>query len=209
MTDIETYITQLFAQEDEALSWARSAPEREQMPRISVEPFEGKLLNLLAQLVGARKIVEIGTLAGYSGIWLARALPEDGQLYTLEISSKHVEVAQANFERAGVSDRVTIQHGNAIDHLNKLTDKGPFDMVFLDAKRDQYLDYLKWTAANLRIGGLLVSHNAHRGALAAQQPDNEDAAMMNQFLHAVAEHPQLTATIISMGDGMLAARKTS
>src|SRR5579864_4337202 len=117
LTPLDEYITGLFGQEDDALRWIQSEADRLGLPQISVKSFEGRLLQILVHASGAHKIVEIGTLAGYSGTWLARALPADGKLYTLEKSSKHADVARASFERSGVADKVEIIQGDAMDSL--------------------------------------------------------------------------------------------
>jgi predicted O-methyltransferase YrrM len=131
---VERYIAEQLIPHDPALEAAREANAAAGMPAIDVAPTEGKLLHLLARMVGARRILEIGTLGGYSTIWLARALPADGRLVTLELLPKHAEVAQANLERAGVAARVEIRVGPALDSLDELDRQGakPFDLIFID-----------------------------------------------------------------------------
>src|SRR5262245_47781615 len=132
-TAVDDYLTDQLVPPDPVLEAALAAGDAAGLPPINVAPNQGKLLYLLARLRGARRILEIGTLAGYSAIWLARALPEDGQLITLEIDPKHAEVARANLERAGLADRAEVRLGAAIDTLPTLT--GPFDLVFIDADK--------------------------------------------------------------------------
>jgi caffeoyl-CoA O-methyltransferase len=205
---MNTYITDLFGREDDALKHIQAETERNGMPDISLEPFEGRLLQFLAEMVGAKKIVEIGTLAGYSGTWLARALPADGKLITVEVSSKHANVARANFENAGLSSKVEVRQGDAHDILNKLSSQAPFDMVFIDADKDSYPFYLDWAIANLRVGGLIAAHNALRGG-AVVAPESESDKGMIAFNQSIAEHPQLSSYLIGVGDGMaLAIRKS-
>jgi caffeoyl-CoA O-methyltransferase len=198
---LDSYVTELYAQEDDTLKWIQAEAERNEMPAISVRPFEGRLLQFLVYASGAMKVVEIGTLAGYSGTWIARALPAGGKLHTLERSDKHAGVAQASFQRAGVSDRVEIILGPALESLEKLSSKGPFDLVFIDANKDSYPEYLKWAVANLRPGGMVAAHNAFRsGAILTKE--TEDDRIMDEFNRSLANHPQLESTILAVGDGM-------
>jgi caffeoyl-CoA O-methyltransferase len=205
---LNQYVTDLFASEDEALQWIQSEAQRNGMPQISIKPFEGRMLQLLAQTVGAKKIVEIGTLAGYSGTWLARALPADGKLYTLEKSSKHAEIARSGFQRAGVSDKVELIEGSAIESLRKLSDKGPFDFVFIDADKLSYPEYLAWAVENLRVGGMVTAHNAFRNGRITM-PENEEDRAMDVFNRAVAREKRLDSTILGVGDGMVMGIKKS
>lgn len=198
---LNTYVNHLFAREDDALRRIQQGTRNQDMPTISVQPFDGKLLQMLVWALNARKVVEIGTLAGYSGTWLARALPADGRLYTLEKSSKHAAVARQHFADAGVSDRVELLEGDAQTSLDKLSAQGPFDFVFIDADKPGYPGYLEWTAANLRPGGMFAAHNAfsHGRVLA---PDTDNSRAIAAFNQLVADHPQFESTIIGMGDGM-------
>jgi predicted O-methyltransferase YrrM len=200
------YVTEVFAREDASLRHIQAETVRNEMPQISLAPEEGRLLQFLVLAANTRKAVEIGTLAGYSGTWIARALPADGKLYTLEVSSKHASVARANFEQAGVADKVELVEGAALDSLRKLSAHGPFDFVFIDADKGGYPDYLAWTVANLRPGGMLAAHNAFRhGAII--NPQSEDDRAMDAFNRSLAANPQLESTIISVGDGMAVAIK--
>jgi caffeoyl-CoA O-methyltransferase len=197
----EQYITTLFAAEDQALTNIQAAAAENGLPTISIAPFEGRLLQLLAMAVGAKKIVEIGTLAGYSGVWMARALPADGVLYTIEASSKHAQVARANFEQAGVADRVRLLEGNSADLLPKVALSGPFDMVFIDADKVSYLTYLAWAVEHLRVGGMVAAHNAFRDGRVMEPTEESDVAM-DAFNRALAANERLESTIIAVGDGM-------
>jgi caffeoyl-CoA O-methyltransferase len=198
---LDQYVTQLFVHEDDVLGWIQAEADRNDLPRISLQPHEGRLLQFLALAVGAKKAVEIGALAGYSGTWLGRALPTDGKLYTLEKSSKHAAVARASFERAGLSGKVELLEGDALDSLKKIEAHGPFDLVFIDADKAGYPHYLAWAVENLRPGGLVAAHNAFRhGAVLA--PQNDDDRGMDAFNRALATHSQLESTILAIGDGM-------
>lgn len=198
---LNAYITDLFAPEDDALRWIQAEAERNDLPAISILAFEGRLLQLLLHTLGAKKIVEIGALAGYSGTWMARALPPDGKMYTLEKSSKHAKVARAAYAHAGVAERVELLEGDAQDSLRKLSAKAPFDFVFIDADKGGYPAYLEWAVENLRTGGMVAAHNALRhGRIIAPEGD-EDRAMI-EFNQALADHPQLESGIIGVGDGL-------
>lgn len=183
---ILTYLNELHAGHDSALASAFAAPESQGLPAIQVGMSEGKLLTLLLRLVGAKKVVEFGTLAGYSAIRMAYALPTDGRLWTLELEEKHAVVARKNFAQAGLSDRVEVRVGPALEALPQLEPEGPFDAVFLDADKGRYDLYGRWAAANLRRGGLLLVDNAYYfGQLLDPSPDaaavrrcHEDAALV-------------------------------
>jgi caffeoyl-CoA O-methyltransferase len=197
----QQYVTDLFAPEDDALRWIQAEAARNEMPSISIQPFEGHMLQWLLKLVNARKVVEIGTLAGYSGVWIARALPSDGKLFTLEKSSKHANVARESFKRAGVADKVQLMEGSALDSLRKLSAQAPFDFVFIDADKTGYLDYLAWALDNLRVGGVVAAHNAFRNG-GIIQPKSDDDHAMQRFNKALAEETRLDSTVLAVGDGM-------
>lgn len=195
------YIGELFVEEDDVLKEIRAEAERQGLPLIGVRPYDGYLLGWLARLVNAKRIVEIGTLGGYSGTWIALNMPKGGHLYTFEREPKHAEVAQANFERAGVNDKVTVIQGVALEMLTTIEDKGPFDMVFIDADKVTYPEYLAWAIENLREGGLVAGHNAFRRG-GAIQPKEEGDAELQVFNHMLAKEPRLDGMIIPLGDGM-------
>lgn len=198
---LDEYVTDLFAAEDDALRWIQAETIRREMPQISLRPSEGQMLHVLARSVNARRAVEIGTLAGYSGTWLARALPEDGRLFTLEMNPMHASVARESFRRAGVGERVEVLEGEALATLERLRAEGPFDLVFIDADKGAYPQYLAWAVDNLRVGGMVVAHNAFRhGAIVA--PETEADKAMDAFNRALADHPALSGIIIGVGDGM-------
>ena len=143
---IDQYISQLFHDEDECLKATEKSIIESGIPQISISPNQGKFLHILAKLCSAKKILEMGTLGGYSTIWMARALPENGKLVTLEIEKKHAEVAQHNFNRCGLTSKIEIRLGKAIDILPvlKTENAGPFDMIFIDADKPPYTEYFKW-----------------------------------------------------------------
>jgi caffeoyl-CoA O-methyltransferase len=199
------YVRQWFAPEDDALLTVRRRTVEQGLPVIQIRPEEGQMLQFLAALIGARRILEIGTLAGYSGIWLARGLPADGKLTTLERDPRHAQIAREHFALAGVADRVEIIEGEALHTLAQLAQDKPFDMVFIDADKESYPDYLTWTVEHVRPGGLITAHNAFRsGQLTGVHPD-EKVIRTRQMLETMARHPRLLPTIVPVGDGIAAA----
>lgn len=186
------YITTLFAPQDATLEDTLTETAREHIRSMNVSAAQGQLLYLLALTTGASRILEIGTLGGYSGIHLARALPEDGRLVTLELDPHHAEVAQRNFIRAGVAHKVAVQVGPATQSLERLSAEGepPFDLVFIDADKGSYPNYLRLSLPLLQNGGLLLADNTLRSVL-----EGEDTGTTRHNA-AVAEHPELISTII-------------
>jgi len=215
-TAIDRYITGLFAPPDPALDAALEAAAAAGLQPHQVAPNQGKLLAILAQAVGARAILEIGTLGGYSTIWLARALPPGGTLVTLEIDPQHAGVARANVARAGLTGIVEVRVGRALDTLPRLVaeGRGPFDLVFIDADKPNYAAYLDWTLELTRRGSLIVADNVVRdGAVADAVSDDPSVQGVRRFLAALAAEPRLSATAIqtvgSKGyDGFAIARVT-
>jgi len=203
---INQYITQLYAQEDAVLRAIQQSTIDNEMPQISLRPFEGRLLQILMQISGTRRVVEIGTLAGYSGTWIARGLPADGKLITLEVSHKHAAVAQTNFENAGIADKVEIRQGDANTLLEELSADGPYDMVFIDADKKSYPAYLRWSIDNVRSGGLITAHNPlrHGRILNPVEEGDREMAAFNQH---IADDARLSSFIIGVGDGMAVALK--
>ena len=155
--ELELYIRKTFTAEDQILSHIRDATPTRGLPAISVRPEEGRLLQFLAATCNAQIALEIGTLGGYSGVWIARGLAPHGRLITVEKSPQHADVARDHFRLAGVSDQVDIRIGDAHNLLPTLSDEGPFDMIFVDAEKEGYPDYLEWSLANLRAGGVLAA----------------------------------------------------
>ncbi|MGH2975200.1 MAG: O-methyltransferase [Solirubrobacterales bacterium] len=198
-TAVDDFVSGLLAPHDEALEEALRASEAAGLPPIQVSPPQGKLLHLLARTIGARSILEFGTLGGYSAIWLARALPEGGRLLTLEAESLNAEVAAENLARAGLADRVDLRVGPALDLLPQLDSAGagPFDLTFIDADKIHTPEYFAWSLDHSRAGSLIVSDNVVRfGELA--NPDSEDPTIPAQRrLHEMlAADPRVEATTI-------------
>jgi caffeoyl-CoA O-methyltransferase len=197
--EITTFVDRTHAAHDVALARAYDAPEKHGMPAIQLAASEGKLLTLLMQLIRARKVVEVGTLAGYSAMRLARGLQPDGKVWTFELDSKHAEVARANLAAAGLSERVDVRVGPALSGLAQIEAFGPFDAVFIDADKSGYPDYAQWAARNLRPGGLLIGDNSYFfGELMAERGD---AKRMRDFHVFVAEH--FDSVCIPTPDGMV------
>ncbi|MFI9788735.1 O-methyltransferase [Kitasatospora sp. NPDC051984] len=185
--------------EDEVLDAALEAADRAGLPQIAVAANQGKLLHLLARMQGARRILEIGTLAGYSAIWLARALPAGGTLTTLEIDPAHAEVATANLRRAGLADRVEVRLGAARDTLRQLTEEGvePYDLVFVDADKPNIPHYLEASLALTRPGSVIVVDNVVRGGRLADEQSSDEAVRGVQRLHELlAGDKRLDATTV-------------
>jgi len=161
---VERYFCDLLVQPDQSLNAAAADGEAAGLPPIAVSPNLGKLLMLLAQCIGARQILEIGTLAGYSTIWLARGLGASGRLITLESDKKHAEVARANFARAGVAELIELRLGMALDSLPQLAaeKRGPFDLIFIDADKENNTEYFEWSLRLSRPGSLIIVDNVVR-----------------------------------------------
>jgi len=196
---IDDYIEGLFSANDEALEDALRSSEHNGLPRINVSANEGRLLYMLAKLCGARQILEIGTLGGYSTIWLARALPQDGRLITLEYEPKHAEVARANIERAGLSDKVEVRVGAGLDTLPQIeaNGEGPFDLFFIDADKVNYPGYLQWAIRLSRPGSVILSDNLIRnGDVLDPAPDNQVATVVAQYNRELASNPRLESIIL-------------
>ena len=196
---IDTYIEELFVPEDEALTAALAHMREHNLPAINVSANEGKLLYLLAKMSGARAVLEIGTLGGYSTIWLARALPAGGRVLTLEYEARHAEVARANLARAGVADRVEVRVGDAKQLLPQIAASGggPFDLFFIDADKGGYPVYLEWALKLSRPGSVILSDNLiRRTVLDPPTANDPDAAALAQFNQELAHSPHLESLIL-------------
>jgi predicted O-methyltransferase YrrM len=198
-TAVDSYIADLFIPPDPTLEAAQASSTAAGLPAISVSQTQGKLLHLLARLQGARNILEIGTLGGYSTIWLARALPADGHLISLELDPKHAEVARANLARAGVANVAEIRLGRAADSLQKLVaeKRTPFDLIFIDADKQGYADYLQWSLKLSRRGTLIIADNVVRKGEVAD-PTSTDASVqgIRRFNEVLAAEKRVTTTAI-------------
>jgi predicted O-methyltransferase YrrM len=216
-TAVDQYIAGQLAPADAALTAALESSTAAGLPAINVSPAQGKLLHILARLADARSILEIGTLGGYSTIWLARALPAGGRLITLEADARHAELAAANIARAGLGSVVDIRIGKALDTLPKIAAEGggPFDLVFIDADKGNTPSYFTWALKLTRAGALIIVDNVVRkGAVADASTRDADVQGMRRFVAMAGAEPRVTATAIqtvgSKGyDGFCVALVTS
>ena len=208
LTPLDQYIINLFTPEDEALRWIQAEAARNDVPQISLQAYEARILQILIKAIGARKALEIGALAGYSGTWIARGLPDDGKLITLEKSSKHAKIARAAYEHAGVNNKVTLIEGAALELLPGLKAEVPFDLVFVDADRANYVNYFHWISEALRPGGVLTVHNAFANGRILS-PQSDDDRGMAAFQKELASDKRFDSTILGVGDGMVVAVKKS
>jgi len=211
LREIDGYVEDLFVPSDEILEAALRDSRRAGLPEINVSPNEGRLLQLLVELAGARRILEIGTLGGYSAIHFARALPEDGALISLEIDEHHARVARNNVERAGLSEIVEIRVGDARKLLASLVegDEGPFDVIFIDADKEGYPEYLDWSLRLSRPGSLILGDNTIRGG-SVLDPQDSTARATQEFNERIAGDPGLSAILLPILreriDGLTIAR---
>ncbi len=196
------YLASLFAPEDETLVALREEADRTGLPPISISPDEGRLLQVLLRAIGARRVLEVGTLGGYSAIWMARALPPDGRLLTLEIEPKHAEFARRYLTQAGVADRVEVRVGRALELLPAL-DGERFDAMFLDADKEPLPTYFDWALRLLRPGGLLVADNALWGGRVLDgRVDDEATRGVREFNRRLATDPRVTGIVVPTHDGV-------
>jgi caffeoyl-CoA O-methyltransferase len=202
--EILAYLNKVHTKHDEGLQRAFEAPEKNEMPAIMVGPAEGKLLRMLLQLINAKKVVELGTLAGYSAISMARMLPEDGHLYSIEYNPKNAQVSKENIAAAGLQARISVLVGAGNDVLPTLNDKGPFDAVFIDADKVNYDHYGRWAAQHTRKGGLLLGDNALLFGRLLE--DTAEAAAMRRF-HEEAREFFETVCIYTQDGLLLGIRK--
>ncbi len=197
--EVDHYINEALVGADPILAAALAASDAAGLPAISVSANQGKLLHLLARSISARAILEIGTLGGYSAIWLARALPADGRLVSLEASEKHAAVARANIANAGLSDRVELRVGRALETLPLLAAeaKGPFDLTFIDADKQSNPDYFRWALSLSRRGSLIIIDNVVRnGEVIDATSHDPDIIGVRRLYELMAAEPRVCATAI-------------
>lgn len=197
--EVDAWIADRLIGDDPALDEALARNAAEGLPAIDVSPAQGKLLHILARSIGAWRILEVGTLGGYSTIWLARALPDHGVLVTLEIDPHHAEVARANLDAAGVGDKVEIRVGPAVEMLTRMEaeGEGPFDLVFIDADKPNNVAYLKAALAIARPGSLIIVDNVVREGRVTDASSTDAAILGTRALFdVIAAEPRLTATAI-------------
>ena len=207
---LSSYVQSLFAVEDEDLMEARENSVKNGLPAMNINAEEGRFLQFLVRLIGARNAVEIGTFFGYSSTWIARGLNPGGNLVTIEKDPKHAEIAMQNINSAGLSEIIDLHVGDAKQILNQVQEHGPFDFVFIDADRANYPYFFEWALEHLRVGGIIAVHNAFmKGSIAGIGEDQEHSALMRQFNRQVAEDARLISTIFPAGDGTLIAIKNN
>ena len=202
----ERYVTELFAAEDPILSKIRARHTAENLPAINVSPEEGKLLHLLLRTIEAKRVLEIGSLGGYSGVWLARALPAGGELTTIEKDPKHARIAREAFDMARLHGRVRLIEGSALDVLPTLPPG--FDAVFIDADKEPLPKYFDWGMKLLRRGLLLCDNAFFHGAAVDPNDRSANALGVQAFNELAARDPRLVATIIPVRDGLVVGLKT-
>jgi len=196
---VDQYISDLFIKEEESLTAAERSHGLENIPAINVSPNLGKFLYLMTKISKAVKILEVGTLAGYSTIWMAKALPENGRLISLEIDPRHASIARKNIERAGLSSKVEVRVGKAIDLLPLMVkqSEGPFDMIFIDADKPPYAEYFELALKLSKSGTLIIADNVIRDGKVLD-PNHEDPMVQGaqRFNKALAANNQVSATIL-------------
>ncbi|MBY0087561.1 O-methyltransferase [Brevibacillus sp. M2.1A] len=198
-TAVDHYFTDKLLEADSVLDTVLQVNAAAGLPAIDVAPNQGKFLHLLARIQGARSILEIGTLGGYSTIWLARALPEDGRLITLEYDQKHAEVAQSNITRAGLDQIVEVKIGLALDSLIQLHEEnqGPFDFIFIDADKKGNPDYFQWALKLSRKGTVIITDNVVRSGQVVDETNTDPNIVgVRQFTDMVAEEQRVSGTVV-------------
>lgn len=196
---VDTYISNLLAPEDKALADTMKSHNTEGLPQISITANQGKFLQVMAMLCNATKILELGTLGGYSTIWLARALPDNGKIITIEFDKHHADVARKNIDNAGLTDKVDLLVGKALDILQTLVSegKGPFDMIFIDADKPPYAEYFDYAVALSRPGTLIICDNVIREGKVLDNNTTDDKVQGVQRLNEIlSRNKKVTATIL-------------
>ena len=207
MDHLSEYIVSLFAPEDELLAALREEADRTGLPPTSISPDAGRFLQVLLRAAGARRVLEVGTLGGYSAIWMARALPADGRLITIEREDRHAALAERYIARAGLATVVQVRRGRALDVLPSL-DGEQFDLVFLDADRAPLATYFEWAVRLVRAGGVIVAHNALLGgrvANAESRRDDDDVRAVRDLNARIAVDPRVASILLPAYDGLLVA----
>jgi caffeoyl-CoA O-methyltransferase len=205
---ISQYITGVYARHDDHLDLAFEKTPQKGLPAISIKPEEGRFLQLLTCASGAGRALEIGTLGGYSAMWIVKGLCAPGRLITLEREPEHAQVALEHFRQAGIADRIEILVGDAHNSLKELDTEPPFDFVFIDAEKSGYTAYYEWAVQHVRPGGIITAHNVlRRGRVADYGNQDQDVLRMREFNQHVADDRRVISTIFPAGDGLLMAVK--
>lgn len=199
---VDEYIASLFARDDDVLAALREAADREGLPPISISAVTGRLLQILLCAVRAERVLEVGTLGGYSAIWMARGLPSSGRLVTIEVEERHADFARRYFARAGLDDRIDLRIGRALDVLPAF-DGEQFDAIFLDADKEPLPTYFEWALRLLRPGGLLIADNAlWGGRVLDPETADEGTRGVREFNRRMASDERVRGTIVPVGDGL-------
>lgn len=203
----QQFLRDLFHSDDDGLSRLMAEAESEGIPNMSIGPEQGKFLQLLVQLTGATKVLEIGVLGGYSGTWIARALPEGGKLIGLELEQKHADFARKQWKRMGLADRIEVRVGPALDSLPLLAEEAPFDLVFIDADKGNYPAYLDFAIQYSRPGTVILGDNVEMwGSLVdPEKQDSDWVRGMRSFARVLSSHKRLTSTVVPYPDGLAMA----
>jgi caffeoyl-CoA O-methyltransferase len=199
---IRSKITELYAPESEGLRNSIRLAEESGLPDMRISPIHGRFLQVLATTINARKILEIGALSGYSGIWLASSLPAGGRLITLEFNPTHVRVTRRAFSEAGLGDRTEVREGKALDLLPHVTE-GPFDLVFIDADKINYVEYLNWALKLTRPGGIIVADNCIPSGTMPRFPEPGSEETIEEYNRLVAANPNLVSLALPIDDSQL------
>lgn len=198
-TSVDNYLGEVLVRQDQHLSDAVAASDAAGLPSIQVSPPQGKLLEILIEMMGAKTILEVGTLGGYSTIWMARALPADGSVVTIEIDPKHAQVAQENFNRAGLGDKIDLRTGNAREILPAMVEEGagPFDFAFIDADKASNPDYFRWALEMSRPGSVIIVDNVIRDGHVVEA-DSDDASVkgVRRLNEMMAGNPRISVTAL-------------
>ena len=211
--ETESWGETTFATEPPDLAEARALAKERGIPPISLAASEGQLMQVLLRMHGARKVVEVGTLFGYSGVWIARALPDDGHLWTLEMDPLHADTAEEVFAMTGVTDQVTLVRGPGAEGLRSIESEGPFDAIFMDADKAGYPGYLDWAESHLRSGGLVIGDNTyafgniHRNPESLEPQQRPGTAGLQAFNRRLADPERYVGTLLPTGQGMTVALK--
>ena len=210
LTEVDPYqqfLRDLFHSDDDDLSRLMAEAESEGIPNMSIGPEQGKFLQLLVQLTGATKVLEIGVLGGYSGTWIARALPEGGKLIGLELEQKHADFARKQWKQMGLADRIEVRVGPALDSLPQLADEAPFDLVFIDADKGNYPAYLDFAIQYSRPGTVILGDNVEMwGSLVDPEKQDWDWVQgMRKFARSLSQHERLISTVVPYPDGLAMA----
>ncbi len=207
----DQYVNDLFASEDEFLKKARMRAN-EINPHMLISPREGKMLSVFSKMIQVEKAVEIGAFTGYSAIWLSRALKEGGHLWTCEFDEKHADLTTQSLSEAGLSDRTTVLRGSALEKLPSIEGEGPFDLVFIDADKGGYIEYLLWAEKNVRSGGLIIGDNTYLfgDVFVEPRPDGvtkKSWESMREFNRRLATSLDFESILLPTGEGMTLAYK--